>query len=166
MTISAALKEIYASAPTTQRYVETLSFSHSLFPQTYHLTNDNKSWDFFLETGDLVTFQAMPFRLVLPTVDKGGNQDMSLTLANIGRDLVDPLEAAIAKPGEPIRCVYRVYLDIDASSPQNSPPLSLVITSVNVNRQAVSAVATRADVLNRAFPYNVYRFDNYPGLRR
>ena len=49
MTISAALKEVYASAPTTQRFIETLALSHSLFAQTYYITNDNQNWTFLLE---------------------------------------------------------------------------------------------------------------------
>lgn len=166
MAISAALKEIYASAPATQRFIETLAFSHSLFASTYYVTNDNQSWQFLLETGQLVTFSAMPFRIVLPATDGQGQQDMALTIANIGRDLVDPLEAAIAKPSEPIRCIYRVYLDQASSLPQNSPPLSLVMTGVQVTRDAVSATATRMDVLNRAFPYTFYRYSDFPGLRR
>lgn len=166
MTISAALKEIYASAPTTQRFIETLAFSHSLFPQTYYVTSDNQPWQFLLETGQLVTFVAMPFRIVLPSLDGQGQQDMGLTIANIGRDLVDPLEAAIALPEEPIRCTYRVYLDTAATVPQNDPPLSLIITGVQVTREAVSATATRTDVLNRAFPFTFYRYSDFPGLRR
>lgn len=166
MTISAALKEIYASAPATQRYIETLSFGHSLFPQTYYLTNDNAAWDFLLESGQLVTFAPMPFRIILPTLDGKGQQDLSLTLANIGRDLVDPLEAAIALPSEPIRCTYRVYIDTPSTSPQNSPPLVLTITGVSVTAEAVSATATRTDVLSRAFPFNFYQYTQFPGLRR
>ncbi len=166
MAISAALKEIYASAPATQRFIDTLAFSHSLFSQTYYLTNDNQSWQFLLETGQLVTFSAMPFRIVLPSLDGNGNQDLGLTLANIGRDLVDPIEAAIAKPSEPIRCVYRVYLDQASTAPQNTPPLSLILTNVQVTKEAVSATATRADVLSRAFPYVFYKLDAFPGLRR
>jgi len=166
MTISAALKEIYASAPATQRYIETLSFGHSLFPQTYYLTNDNQAWDFLLESGQLVTFAPMPFRIVLPTMDGKGQQDLTLTLANIGRDLVDPLEAAIALPSEPIRCTYRVYIDTPSTSPQNSPPLVLTITGVSVTAEAVSATATRTDVLSRAFPFNFYQYTQFPGLRR
>jgi hypothetical protein len=166
MPITQALKEIYASAPATQRYIETLAFSHSLFPQTYYVTNDNVAWDFLLETGQLVTFGPMPFRIVLPTLDGKGQQDMALTLANIGRDLVDPLEAAIALPSEPIRCVHRVYLDTPSTLPQNTPPLSLIITGVSVTAEAVSATATRTDVLNRAFPWNFYTYSLFPGLRR
>lgn len=166
MAISAALKEIYASAPATQRFVETLAFSHSLFPQTYYVTSDNQSWQFLLESGQLVTFVPMPFRIVLPSLDGQGQQDMALTIANIGRDLVDPLEAAIEAPSEPIRCTYRVYLDTVATAPQNDPPLTLTITSVQVTREAVSATATRKDVLNRAFPFTFYRLIDFPGLRR
>ncbi len=166
MPISQALKEIYASAPATQRFIETLAFTHSLFSQPYYVTADNVSWDFLLETGQLVTFLPMPFRIVLPSLDGQGQQDMALTIANIGRALIDPLEAAIAKPSEPIRCVYRVYLDTPSTSPQNTPPLSLIITSIQVTAEAVSATATRTDVLNRAFPYTFFKFSDFPGLRR
>ena len=166
MAISAALKEIYASAPATQRFIETLAFTHSLFPAPYYVAADNVPWDFLLETGQLVTFRPVPFRIVLPALDGQGQQDMALTIANIGRDLIDPLEAAIAAPSEPIRCVYRVYLDTPSTSPQNTPPLSLIITNVQVAREAVSATATRTDVLNRAFPYTFYKFSDFPGLRR
>lgn len=166
MTISQALKEVYASAPATQRYVETLSFSHSLFSQTYYLTNDNQNWTFLLETGVSKTFVVMPFKIVLPKNDGKGNQDMNLTLANIGRELIDPLEAAIALPSEPVSCVYRVYLDQASTTPQNSPPLTLKITGFEVTREAVSAMATRSDVLSRAFPYNFYKLETFPGLRR
>jgi len=165
MPISAALKEVYASAPTTQRFIETLALSHSLFAQTYYITNDNQNWTFLLETGATATFIAMPFKIVLPTSDGKGNQDLGLTLANIGRDLVDPLEAAQAKPSEPIKCVRRVYLDTPSTAPADSP-LTLLISAANVTKESVSATATRMDVLNRAFPYNFYRADLYPGLRR
>ncbi len=164
--ISAKLKQIYASAPTDVRYVETLAFSHSLFPKTYYLTNDNKSWDFLLENGTTVKFIAYPFKTVLPVQDKLGQQDLSVTLANIGHEMITPLELANTKPSEPIKCVYRVYLDKDLSACQNDPPLTLTITGIDLTRDTVSAVATRADVLNRAYPYTFYRTTEFPGLRR
>lgn len=165
MPISSALKAVYASAPTTARYVDTLAFSHSRFSQTYYLTNDNQAWQFLLETGQLVTFQAVPFRVALPSSDGQGQQDMDLVIANIGRDLVDPIEAAIEKPSEPIKCTYRVYLDTAQSAPQNTP-IILSLTGVQITRDTVSATATRADVLNKAFPANFYTVSAYPGLRR
>lgn len=166
MPISETLKQIYASAPATQRYIETLAFTHSNFAAPYYITNDTRDWSFLLETGVAVIFKAMPFKIVLPKTDNKGNQDMALTLANIGREMVDPLEAAIEKPSEPVRCVYRVYLNVANRRPENTPPLSLIITGIQVTREAVSATATRADVLNRAFPYNFYKYEQFPGLRR
>lgn len=166
MPLSQQLREIYASAPTTQRYIETLSFAHSRFAQTYYLCGDNQPWTFLLETGQVVNFLPVPFRIVLPTIDAQGNQDMQLTIANIGRDLVDPIESAIAVPSEAIKCTYRVYLDTPSTTPQNTPPLVLTITGVQVARDAVSATATRADVLNKAFPANFYDYATFPGLRR
>lgn len=165
MPISAALKEVYSSAPTTVRNIETLALSHSLFDKVYYITNDNQNWTFLLETGATVTFISMPFKLILPTSDSVGKQDLGLTLANIGRDLVDPLEAAQAKPSEPIKCVRRVYLDQVSTTPADSP-LTLLISAAQVTWDSVSATATRMDVLNRAFPYNFFRIDQFPGLRR
>jgi hypothetical protein len=165
MAISQQLKQIYASG-TASRYVETLEFAHSLFGRSYFMTNDTQPWNFLLEDGRNVKFEAVPFRVVLPANDHGGNQDLSVTLANIGRDLVDPLEAAIAKPQEPIKCTYRVYIDQENTMPQNTPPLTLTIATVQVSQETVSAVATRADVLNKAFPDKLYRYDDFPGLRR
>jgi hypothetical protein len=166
MAISSSLKLIYASAPTTTRYIETLTFSHSKFGRAYYLTNDTRPWRFLLESGAQVTFAPVPFKIVLPAVDKSGQQDMALTLANIGRELVDPLELAITDPSEPIRCTYRVYLDREGTEQQNNPAMSLVVTGAQMTRDSVSATATRMDVLNRAFPYNMYRYDIFPGLRR
>jgi hypothetical protein len=143
-----------------------LSFAHSKFAQTYYLTSDTKPWRFLLETRNQVTFIPVPFKIVLPAIDGKGQQDMSLTIANIVRELVDPLEAAIADPGEAIRCTYRVYIDSEGTLPQNDPPLTLVVTGAQMTRESVSATATRADVLNRAFPFNIYRYDEFPGLRR
>jgi len=166
MAISQALKEVYASAPAQQRYIDTLAFSHSRFPQNYYLTNDNMAWMFTLESGAIVTFQPVPFAIVLPKLEGNGTQDMNLTISNIGRDLIDPLELANGLPTEAVKCTYRTFLDQHLGQPQTSPALELIITGIEVTKNAVSATATRSDVLNRAFPYNFYRADQFPGLRR
>lgn len=165
MAISDALKAVYASAPTSYRYIDTLAFTHSRFSKTYYITSDNQPWSLLLESGQLVTFQPVPFKVTLPTSDGQGQQDMDLTIANIGRDLVDPIEAAIEKPSEPIRCTYRVYLDTPSSAPQ-ATPMVLALTGIQINRETVSATATRADVLTKAFPANFYSVQQFPGLRR
>lgn len=165
MTISQQLKEIYASAPTAQ-YVETLEFSHSRFGQTFYLTNSLDRWTFLLENGTPVEFLQAPFTLQLPAQDRSGHQDLTIVMSNVGRDMMDPLEAAILNTREPIRCIYRVYLNQPGSYPQTNPPLRLSITDVQVDRDTLSAVATRSDVLNKGFPSVLYRYTNFPGLKR
>ena len=166
MTISAELKEIYASAPNDVTYIECLSLSHSRFTKTYHLTSDMAQWSFFDESGKILNFESHPFKVVLPTRDTSGNQELTLTIANAGLLMMQELEAAQLKPDEPIVCLYRVYLDVPNSYPQIDPPLSLSITDVTADASAISATATRFDVLSRAFPTEVYNIDDFPGLER
>jgi hypothetical protein len=168
MTISAELKRIYASAPTTRRYVETLELSHPLFPQTFYLTNDTTSWVFLLSAGagGGVLFQPVPFRVQLPTTDGKGQQDLSIVLDNVGRLAMDSIEAAASMPTVNIGVVYRVYLDIAGTAPQLDPPITLTLQSVVIDALAITGTASRADVLNRPFPSELYRVDLFPGLNR
>jgi hypothetical protein len=166
MTISAALKEIYASAPTDKRYIETLSFAHSAFASTYYLVNDPGDWSFLLEDGRLTKFQSVGFRVELPTADAKGNQDFTIVLSNAGRDMIDPLEAASAFTANPIVMTYRIYLDQPGTMPQNSPPIEMRISDVVVSKSSISIQARRADILNMSFPHQLYTVTNYPGLNR
>lgn len=164
--ISAELKKIYASAPTDKRYVDTLEFRHPNFAKNYLFTNDTKNWEFVDENFQTCLYEMMPFRIVLPSTDNKGQQDMRLAISNIGRIMMDELEAANRLPTEPIRCIYRVYIDYRGCPPQNDPPLELTITDVVAEREQISAVARRADILNKSFPYTFYRIDKFPGLDR
>lgn len=166
MAISAALKRIYASAPTDQRYIETLSFHHSRFSQDWYFTNDNREWTFRLETAVPVVFQPIGFTITMPTNDKRGNQDLTIGMSNIGRQMMNEIHAANQKPSEAIRCVLRIYLDIQNSDPQNTPVLDMSITDIDANLEVISATARRADILNRPFPSQIYTLEMFPGLNR
>jgi len=166
MPISEQLKKVYASAPAGQTYVETLSLSHSAFPQTFYINNAMKLWNFQLSAGVYQDFIPVPFRIVMPTVDGKGQQDMNLVIDNVGRDAMDAIEAAALKPQENIVVVCRIYLNSAGSLPQNDPPLTLSLSQIEVTKEAISGVATRADVLNKTFPSFIYRTDYFPGLDR
>jgi hypothetical protein len=166
MPISPELKRVYASAPQDARYIETLELSHSRFPRTIYITNDLQQWEFLLEDSRAQLFQIVPFKVILPTSDGKGNQDLSITIDNIGREAVEALELASGDPTENIAVVYRVYLDRSFSAPQTDPPLRLTLTNVVVTLDAITGAATRADTLNRPFPSVLYRTDTFPGLDR
>lgn len=168
MTISPELKRIYASAPSDRRYVETLELAHPLFPQTYYVANDVRAWAFKLAAAAATStpFDPVRFTVVLPTVDGKGQQDLQLAIDNVGREAMDAIEAAAANPAISISATYRVYLDVPDTAPQIDPPLLLALQSIVVTNEAITGTATRADTLNRPFPNELYRTDNYPGLDR
>jgi hypothetical protein len=166
MPISPALKQIYASAPATERYIETLEFSHSRFSKVFRFVCDLTDWELALEDGSLTTFLMLPFKIVLPsTVSGSGNQDLKIAISNISRQMMDELEAANALPTEPVKCIYRVYIDT-ANSPPQSDAIELTIVDVTAEANQITAIARRADILNRPFPYTMYRIDKFPGLDR
>jgi hypothetical protein len=79
---------------------------------------------------------------------------------------MDAIEAASADPTVHITATLRTYLDIEGSAPQHDPPIVLAMQSITIDAGAISGTATRADVLNRPFPTDLYRTDNFPGLNR
>lgn len=167
MTLSPEIKRIFASAPTDTRYVETLQFTHPGFLEEKFLTNDVEQWDFLLEDGTTsVTFERVPFQLILPSHSDGGRQDLQIAICNIGQEMMDELERAVQIPLVPIKCTYRIYIDQTGSLPQNDPPTRLTIKNVDARKEEISTVATRADVLNKSFPSDIYRITNFPGLDR
>jgi len=166
MPISAALKRVYASAPTDTRYIECISFSHSRFSETHHFNNDLRDWTFKPENNASTVFRFLPFSIVLPEVNKEGSYDLQLAISNIGKQMITELELANNLPTEPIVCTLRLYLDQANSLPQNSPPLEMTVNSVEANKEVITAVARRADILNRPFPNKFYTTVLYPGLDR
>jgi hypothetical protein len=156
-----------SSAPSDRRYIDTLQLSHPLFPVEYFITNDVQPWQFLLAAGGpLQLFLPVPFQVTRPTSDGKGQQDMEVQLDNIGREAMDAIEAASANPTVNITVTLRTYLDIALSAPQHDPPIVLAMQSITIDAGAISGTATRADVLNRPFPTDLYRTDNFPGLNR
>jgi len=108
----------------------------------------------------------VPFTLKLPAKDDSGRQDLRVVIGNVGRQILQPvINAAAAIPPTPISVTYRVYIDTP-STPPASTPMNFSIFEVPANNQTLTAVASRADVLNRGFPKDVYRLDEFPGLDR
>jgi hypothetical protein len=164
--ITPELKRIYASAPSGRFYVETLELSHSLFPQTFYINNNLKLWRFDLGDGTMVDFDPVPFQAIQPPRDGRGRQDLKLVIDNVGRDAMEALEAAAALPQENIKVTCRIYINVAETPPQNDPPLVLTLSDIEVSTAAITGVATRADTLNKPFPFYHYRVDNFPGLNR
>lgn len=165
MTISPELERLYASAPSGEFLLETLELAHPLFAQTHFVTNHAQAFDATLETGELVTFETLPFAAKLPNSDGQGQQDLALVLDNVDRVIIEELERAIADPSNRIAVTYRCFASSDLSAP-GSDPIKLSISEVSAGLTTVEATAGRADVLNRKFPAVLYEIAQFPGLDR
>ncbi len=149
MALSEELKKIYSSNPVGQRFYDTVEISHSMFSQTYYMIQDAEDHQLKLEDGSVVTFMAFGFSIRLPK--KGDvQQDIGFVFDNVSRAAMPELEVAATKIEEPIKLVYRAYID-SSDSPQTSP-ISLVLTNIVADNFTVTALATRSDLYKRKIP--------------
>ena len=163
MALSEALKTVYSSNPVAVRAYDTVELSHSLFLKTYYLVRDSQNHDWQLEDLSTVTFEAFGFNVKLP--DAGSpQQDLAFQFDAISGVSVQELERAAENIEEPIKLVYRAYVD-GYDTPQTTA-INLVLTNVVADAYTISAMATRPDLYNRVIPNgaNVFYDSRFKGL--
>ena len=165
MVISAELARVYASAPADDDVVETLELAHPNFTKTWFLVREPYPFDATLETGAAVTFEALPFAVVLPAKSGEGQQDLGISIGNIDLVLIDELERANDDPTTKISATYRAYVSSDPSAPAFVLP-ALALSEIIASETVARGTATRTDVINRPFPSVLYTIQLFPGLDR
>jgi len=166
--ISEALQRVYASAPVDDHYIECMSISHpSMLFTTRYITNEFGGVTAGLEdSGGNQTFDYLPFAVMPPRAGEEANLQLQVVISNVGRDLIDELEAAATDPTTPLIVVYRVYLATDLTTPQNDPPTTLDIRAVTVTNSIVSFTAGITNLRTMRFPAQLYTTELFPGLLR
>jgi len=176
-SLSQAIKEAYASAPSTQVILHTLELRHPAFvdgagnPTAIRVVRDYVDLVARLESsapldgGVMVTFVAMAFDLSLPPIDTAPVPEITVTLDNVSREIVRHLDAAVATQDK-IEVTYRPYLSTDLEGPQMDPPITLVLTEVEANALQVVGRARMLDIGNKAFPSEVYTAKRFAELAR
>lgn len=176
-SLSQALQEAYASAPNDVIIFHTLEVRHPDFKdeagQSVAIRVVRDQVDLFarledlapLDAGQQVRFVAMGFELDLPPVDIAPVPEISISLDNVTREIVEHLDAASISE-YPIEITYRPYLSCDLEGPQMDPPITLVITEVEADVQRVVAKARMVDIGSKTFPSRLYTAIDFPGLAR
>ena len=174
-TLSQALAEAYASAPSDVVILHTLEIRHPTFVDddgndtAVRVVRDNRDLTATLEAsaplqnGEEVEFIAMGFDLELPPIDTAPVPEITVTLDNVTRELTKHLDSAVESQ-DMIEITYRPYLNNDTSGPQIDPPLTLVLTEVSVNVAHVTGKARMLDIGNKAFPSETYNASRFAGL--
>lgn len=168
-TLSAALKEAYASAPTDDVLYDTLEIWHENFTAPIYVVRDFHDLTATIEAGaarnagTAVTFVGFAFDIVPPEVDSAGVPQCVIEIDNVSREILANIEAAMGSTSS-ITVIYRAYLSSDLSGPENDPPLELQIMSITADPFRVRAVAGFGSLTNMRFPRLDYSADVFPGL--
>lgn len=162
-TLSAAIREAYASAPSDVVVYHTLEISHPNFTQPIYVVRDVADLTAQLETGESVTFVRFAFDFVRPEVSISGVPQCQITIDNVSRDILAAVQAAVGST-ELIAVTYREYLSTDLTGPQNDPPLTMTLTNIRADVFKVTATAGFGDLNSKRFPRDDYTAERFPGL--
>lgn len=117
------------------------------------------------DAGAYVSFVSLSFELDLPTEDSERIQEVDFAIDNVGREILDHLDAAnLSQQAVEIR--YRPYLSTDITVPRMHPPMLFELGPVEADVFSIRGRARVFDLGQRAFPSDVYTAAAYPGLAR
>lgn len=169
-TLSEALKEAYASAPSDVIPIDTLEIRHPAFTAPIRVVSDFVPVTARLESnapinaGEMVEFLPFAFELSKPEMTDQGIPELGLRIDNVSREIIAHIELALPLPDK-LEITLRTYLDTDLSSgPQNDPPLHLTIVSIEADAVSIMARASVIDFINKKFPNQEYDENRFPGL--
>jgi len=168
-TLSLAIKEAYASAPSNLVIHHTLEIWHPNFTTPIRVVRDHVDLTAKLESsaprnaGQYVTFVGYAFDVVPPEVTHTAVPQCVIEIDNVSRDILAKIDLALGNV-DPITVIYRAFLSTDLSGPENDPPLTLTILSITANVFRIRAMAGFGDLTNKRFPGLDYTAEVFPGL--
>lgn len=162
-TLSEALKEAYASAPSNVVIYHTLEINHPAFISPIYVVRDFQDLNAQLENGDPVTFLRFAFNLVKPEVSSTGVPQCTVEIDNVSRDILANVQLAMTSTDQ-ITMTYREYISTDLTGPQNDPPMTMVLSNITADVFKVRATASFGDLNNKRFPNEEYTAERFPGL--
>ena len=171
--ISNKLKEIYSNYDNHELFYDAIELSHpnfgfstdlypseTLYPDDVQYPNAtaysssvflikaNEDKQFNVD-GVATLFIAYPFSILTPDVGDT-QQDLKVVLDNVSREIIEGIERASLNSEIPIKMRYFVF--VDGQNDSQITPMTLNLTNVSANLQAVSATATRSDLFKYYFP--------------
>lgn len=168
-TLTEALKEAYASAPSNIIIHPTLELYHSAFTSPIRVVRDYNDLTATLEPtaprdpGTTVTFVGFNFDFTKPEVGSNNVPQITITMDNVDRVILANIEATMGT-FEQIKVIYREYLNTDTTIPQNNPPLEMTIISISADLFKITATAGFPNLMNKKFPIVEYTTEVFTGL--
>lgn len=168
-TLSDAIREAYASAPSDVVIYHTVEIRHSSFAVPIRVVRDLVGLTATLESSapadasTAVYFQPFAFDLVPPEVSMEGAPRLVLEIDNVSREILASIELAMATPSL-LEVTYRAFLSGDLAAPANDPPTHMTIFQISATPMRIRAVCGMQDINNKRFPAEEYSAEAFPGL--
>lgn len=165
VSLSMAVSEAYASAPTQRALLQTLTLTHSAFDQDVHIVADHAEFTAYLEDGTTqVTFQPVAVDVIWPEEsDTAQAQQVQLAMDGVSSVVLPQLDKALGTI-EPIVVVPRIYASDEPEGPAHDVAASFELATATVTETRVTATAAVDDAANVSYPAVTYTRAAYPGL--
>lgn len=155
------LEQVYASGGDV--VIETLELNCAAWDVPLYLCNGFEDHICVTEAGVTVTFLAAAIQVALPKRTNQGDQVLTFTIDNItgeAQQLVDEALDAEAR----VNIIYRAYLASDKTQPAENP-YRMVVRGGVMQGTAVQVNAGFFDLINTAWPRDLYTTEFAPGLK-
>lgn len=169
-TLSAALAEAYAIAPSDEVIYHTLELWHPAFSQPIRVVRDYANIDARIEAtaardaGTVVAFTAYAFNVIPPDQSATALPQCTIAIDNVSREIAAQIDLAIMQ-GDPVIVIYRSYLSSALTiGPENDPPLEMELIAIGATPLQLNATAGFPNLLDKRFPGLDYDMETFVGL--
>lgn len=155
---SETMKEAIASVDRSVTFIDTVSFSHSVFPYTFRFARADTD---LIISG--VTYKGKQFKWNLPELKAQGNGGIQITITNASRELIRYIRNA-NNSIEPIKLLFASFIANNPSA-TGSFPTALDVFQISANQSDLVLNANYPDTINKKVPAVLYTTKNFIGLR-
>lgn len=162
-SLSEALKEAYASAPSNVVMIHTLEINQTGVQAPVYIAQSRRDVIAKDENGQWRTFRPCGFQFSLPPANEEGYQSLNIAIDNVDRRVMAFITTGLSSKTT-VKVIYRPYLNTDLATPQMDPVLVMYLKDVRITTFQVTGRATFMDVVNKKFPTDLYTRAHFPAL--
>lgn len=156
------LNELQASGGTDV-ILPVIELQCDAWPQPIVLVRDYQNHTITTEDNRTLLALSTGMDVALPKKDKSGSQSLQFALDNVRGEAVAAMRAALREQEE-VRLIFRQYVSSDLSAPADNP-YHFIVRSFQAKGPQVDVVAAFFDLIDMAYPRDVYDSKFAPGLK-
>lgn len=155
------LEQVYASGGDV--IIHTLEITCAAWAEPILLCNGFEDQHCITEDGRPLTFMASGIAVALPKKTNSGAQNLTFAIDNVTGEAQRKIDAAL-EAEKKVFITLRTYLDSDRTAPAENPYRAVVLGG-KIKGASVQITAGFFDVINTAFPRDLYTVNFAPGIR-